>query len=225
MARVRIPAAARSGFEAISKLSEEQVNAIADYLDKMPVGTRMEDIEAFLSSNLNIQQSPNIVYTFRSFAELLQPANVDPDVLAEKLTSSYKEQVGQDFSEIDENNLRKNLGLIFNHSINLKLTLKAYDLIGDTNYIFTGSKIISDIRLVFNDNIETKDVKRNALIVHQMHFEYYKERNRRIEFKLDLSDLKKIKADIERAINKEDVIKKDYSEVFNFLNLRSDEEL
>lgn len=221
MARIKIPPSALSGFTAISKLDESQIKVISDYLENMPVGTKMQDVDGFLSYTLNIDESQNIVQTLRSFSELLQPPNVDFEALASNLASSYKEQANDEVTENTENNLRRNLYFIFIHSTNLKLTLKAYDLIGEDNYLFTNAKIVTDIRLVFNDDIE--DSARNAFVVHYLHIDYFKDGLKKIQLTLDLSDLKKLKGQLERAINKEDIIKKDYEKSFNFLNLSSDE--
>lgn len=224
MASIRIPSVALPGFEALSKINEDQAVAFADFLENMPVGTRMQEIEGFLASDLNLNQSKEIVATLRSFSELLEPSKVDVAFLSANLASSYKEQTKTNFTQEDEDNLRNNLSFIFTHSTNLRLTLKAYDLVGGDTFLFQDSKIIVDLRLVFNDEIQDNH-KRNALLVHHLHIEYYKEGLKKIVLALDLADLRNLKKDIDRAITKEDVIKNDYKEVFNFLNLSTDGQL
>ena len=75
--------------------------------------------------------------------------------------------------------------------------------------------------MIFNDNI--RDNNRNALLIHHLHIEYVKEGYRKIILLLDLADLKSLKESIERAINKEEIIKNDYQSSFKFLNLRDNE--
>lgn len=222
MPRIRIPQFAFKGFDAISRLTEDQVNKFTSYLDNMNVGTKMEQINNFLDSILESDDSRNIVQALISFSELLQPSTIDFEALAASLASSYKDQFEGEVSSEIHQNLKRNLSLIFNHSESLKLTLKAIDLVSEEDYIFNDSKIITDIRLVFNDELESN--YRSALLVHHLYIEYYKDREqRKIVLALDLADLKKLKEHIERAIKKDDIIKDDYSNSFNFLNLSNDD--
>ena len=147
MARIRIPPSAFTGFEAISNLDSTQVRYISEFLERTPVGTNLNlsELNDFLFNSLNIVEAKGIVDTLVSFSELLQPADVDFESLADKLASSYQEQGEQEVSELKKEKLKENLILIFKSSNNLKLTLKAIDLIGGDNYLFRDCKIITDI--------------------------------------------------------------------------------
>lgn len=154
----------------------------------MPVGTRLDEVDNYISYRIKHSNSRAIVQPLRSFSDLLMPNNADFDSLAEGLALSYVEQAEKSISEEAKNNLERYLKLIFNNSVNLKLTLKAYDLIGN-DFLYSDSRIVTDIRLVFNDDIQNNP--RNALIVHHLTVEYFLDGQKKIIMALDLSDFKK----------------------------------
>ena len=216
MPRIKIPDLALPGFEAIAQLNEEQSQKFSQFLNSLPVGSKMEDINNYLFSELNVTDSRSIVQTLVSFRELLEADNVDFEELSSSLVNSYKETKNEGREE-EAYFLKRNLQLIFSNSKNLKLTLKAKQLSTEDSFIYSDSKIITDIRLVFNDEIE--DEKRNAIVIHKLHLEYYQNKEiQDIFLTLDLSELKKLKDNIDRAIKKEDVIKKDYESIIHFIN-------
>lgn len=218
MALIKIPKYALPGFYALIHLEDHQMDEFSTFLANMKVGTNPRTIESFLSKQLNVSQSSDIVQTLISFTDLLSPADVDYQLLSKSLTNSFCQQSETELSEGDIEKLNSNLFKIFRNSKNLKFTLKAFDLVRDDDFLFRDGKVFSDIRLVFNDDIEDKS--RNAILIHRLLIDYYKDRDeKKISLLLDLEDLKKLKAVIERAIMKDEIVRKDYQSSINFLNL------
>lgn len=225
MARIKIPSSALPGFEAISNLDPVQLDRISQYLITNPVGASLTELHEFLLEFLKASNAREIVNTLVSLSDLLSPPDVDLESLSNKLSESYIEQSStldnNSQLELKKQNLKNNLFQIFQNATNLKLTLKALDLIGGDNYVFRNSRIVTDIRPVFNDDLESN--QRNAVIIHYLHIDYINEMPKKIILSLDLSDLKNLKGIIERAIAKNEIIKKDYQPPFTFLNLATDE--
>lgn len=155
---IRIPKAAKPGLAELAKLKSDEVTKLADFLYSSPVGIRMNEIVSFLNSSLNIptNKSHEIVQTLVSFRSLLEPPNVDFESLSSNLSSSYKESSVDSFSSEDERNLKEALLIIFKKSQNLKLTLKAERLFYDDDAVFSESRIVTDIRIVFDDDLSEK---------------------------------------------------------------------
>jgi hypothetical protein len=218
MANIVIPEAVLPGFVQISKLSKKQIEGFITFLKEIPVGTKMKDVNDFLQSSLNIKASKSIVETLISFSELLEPSDVNFEELTNDLTSAFKSLItDEEITAPQVESLKSNLLQIFQNSKNLKLTLKAFKLAHEDDFVYLESRIITDIRLVFNDNLV--ETKRSALIIHRLHIGFRENKDfSELFLTLNSSDLRELKEDIERALKKEELIKKDYKDVINFIN-------
>jgi hypothetical protein len=124
---------------------------------------------------------------------------------------SYKESTQE-----NPERLKQNLLEIFNNFKTLKLTLKADTLLSNDSAIYSESKIVTDIRIIFNDDLKEPD--RNALIVHGLNIEFYSSNeSKNFHVSMTTTDLKDLQDVIERAIEKESIISKEYSKDFKFI--------
>lgn len=216
MPRIRIPDLALPGFKALAELDGEKIQKLSQFLNSLPVGFKMSELNDYLLSEIKISESQSIVQTLFSFRELLEPKDVDFKELSTSLAESYKE-LEQETSDKNLELLKKNLELIFQNSKSLKLTLKTRQLKTEDSKIYSDSKVITDIRLIFNDDIEDKN--RNAVVIHKLHFEFFENKELNDFFiSLDLSELKELKEHIDRAIKKDEIIQKDYESTVHFIN-------
>lgn len=215
MAKLIIPPAVIGGFKEIAKLNENQINELANYLHTFEVGTKFEELDKFINSKLHVSNSNTLVKTIISFGELLEAEDVKYSELAHELRDSAEQSLQEEnISNLDA--LEFNLVKIFENSKNLKLTVKAYNLLLENSNVYIDGKIISDIRLIFNDNLTESN--RNGVIIHRLHLNLQnKKDNNDIIITLDSSDLKKLKDVIDRALLKEDIIKEDYENI-HFIN-------
>jgi len=211
MAKLIIPSSVIDGFKEIAKLNENQITELAEYLQQMDVGAKFDAIDKFISSKITSIDSASIVRTIISFGDLLDGDDVKFDELAHELRESV-EDIFSEESDLNFDRLEANLLEIFENSKNLKLTTKVFNLLVQNNNIYIEGKIISDIRLVFNDNLT--ETNRNGVIIHRLNITVQnKKENSDIVISLDNSDLKKLKDVIERALLKEEIIKEDYENI------------
>lgn len=211
MAKLIIPSSVIDGFKEIAKLNENQITEFAEYLQQMEVGTKFDAIDKFISSIITSIDSGSIVRTVISFGDLLDGDDIKFDELAHELRESV-EDIFSEESDLNFERLEANLLKIFQNSKNLKLTTKVFNLLVQNNNIYIEGKIISDIRLVFNDNLTESN--RNGVIIHRLNITVQnKKENSDIVISLDNSDLKKLKDIIERALLKEEIIKEDYENI------------
>jgi hypothetical protein len=214
MSKIRIPSKVLPGFKIISELSEDKIDKLISILENIEIGIHFEILDLKLQDLFTTEDSKALVFTFISFSNLLEN-EVDFYRLASNLSSSYYNITG--IEKEPDNKLEINLKKIFTKSHNLLITVKARDLALENENTLTGIKVISDIRPVFNFDLESQN--RTALILHKMHFTFQKgSSNRDIFLTMDAEDLKIVSKSIERAIKKDEILRKDYKLNFKFAN-------
>lgn len=211
----RIPNNFVAGFEILHELSIDDVNEIASIIHHVPPGIGPRSFNSFLKSKFDKIQVSELSSTIYSFGNLLLNSKKSKEEIAQGLSNSF-------FDEIDienDNMLQDKILVILNSAENLKQTFKAIDLISDNDIIFSNGRIFSDIRLLFEESIDSYSTKRKAVIIHRLKLESNKNGdNKDYYFALDSSDLVKMKDLIDRAILKDSQIKNDYSNI-EFLDI------
>jgi hypothetical protein len=215
MAKINIPKDVLPGFSLLASLDSEQIGKLSSYLREMPIEGKLNDLGEFLTTELAISSSIEIVKTIVSFTELLEKPNVDFNELSTNLVDAYKERENETDADTLEA-LKQNLLEIFRNSKQFRLTIKAKRLISENDNLLQESKIVTDLRLVFDEDLENK--KRNAIIIHRLQFDFRTQNeSKSIFFSLDIEDLNKLKEEVERAIKKENIIKNDYEDILGFV--------
>jgi hypothetical protein len=218
MASINIPKEVVPGFNVILQMKMTQIEEFGDFLSSLPIGLTLVKIQDFLENLLNKQDAKNVFRTLLSFRGLLDGSNPDDTrSIASDLVSSYIENPDFDTNKIEADSLTEKLFYLLKKSKNIFLTLKANDLATDDFMVFRNCKIITDIRIVFDDNIENSN--RNALIVHKLHIvKYSSSEISDLFISMDMNDLEKMKETIDRAIAKEKTIINDYGSKITFIN-------
>ncbi|QXP56216.1 hypothetical protein H0I25_00030 [Cellulophaga sp. HaHa_2_95] len=204
---LRIPDSFIRGFEILLKLSMDEVKEIGSIISQIPYGLGQDGFSAFFKSKYNKTEDFQLSSTIYSFGNLLFYSKKSKEEIAKNLSDSFF--VNNDLEK--DNDLEAKIFIILNNSQNLKQTFKAADLISDNDVIFSDGKVFSDIRLLFEDNVELYSERRKAVIIHRLKLESSKNgSNENFYFSLDSNDLVKLKEIISRAILKDSQIKNDY---------------
>ena len=108
------------------------------------------------------------------------------------------------------------------HQLNLMVyhsALKAQDLIRENPNNFYESRIVSDIRIVYDDDSELQKKEQFALIVHHLRIKYFSKAKPRDEIfiSLDIADLHNLRKVIDRAIEKDELMRTNNHEL-TFVN-------
>ena len=216
---LNIPKNLIPGFKALVNLSMSEVEAVAGFSSEIPSGTGPNDFHNKLKNQFDIENISLISNTIFSLGGLLlKKYNNGIEDIINELITSLNEKIEKPLTEKEIENLKQKLTILLTNSENLKSTFKALNLLSENDIVYRDSRIITDIRLVFNDDlIESND--RKALIIHRLRIEAYKnETLNNFYFSLDSKDLSKLKDLIDRALNKEKEIKNSYSENIYFIN-------
>jgi len=207
---IRIPEEFISGFEILIDLSLKEVKEIANSLNEIPAGTGPKEFKEKLSSkfeNIDLSQLSPTIYSLGSILLSFSKSNEE---LSNMLKNSLEESLGRELNE----ELREKILLILDEGENLKYTFKAFDLVSDNNSTYQSGKIYSDVRLLFDESIKANKESRKAVIIHNLKLEVSKDGGNESHFiSLDSKDLTKLKELVNRAINKEEQIRSDYSNI------------
>ena len=213
MPEISIPSEVVPGFKSIAALSKKSIQQITDYLINTKVssdpGDFLKGLADFIKDNLKNKSYKDIALTIGSFINLLKEDNYKN--VSENLVNSFKELHAPNIAEKDFLALKDNLTQILKSCNNLELSVKAYTLKRESINVYQKSKVVSDIRIVFNKEVDSKD--RKAVLVHNLHIIYKSNsKNKNFFVALDLKDLKRIQEQIERAITKDTIIRSDYKD-------------
>ena len=210
MAAITIPESRLDGFIRLSELSSSDAEAIAKSISEGPIEKGPSGVAKFIAENVQIEDAKDIVRSIISTISLI-PQYDTLEELADEFVDSYSESV-EDTSEENLQNLRNNLLIVWKPDT-LKRVYKSSQLFRHEDHIYRNAKIVSDIRLMFNDELTSKE--RSAIILHDLKINYYVNDGEEKAFHASLSyeDLKNLKTQIERAMEKEEVIKGDYTSI------------
>ena len=217
MATISIPERVYPGFMIISELDNSQLNKIVDYLNTMVIGEQFDIVAENFNIILNNSNGSDLLKTIISFSKLVDPEDVNYQDISNNLAESFIELSGIEKNLKFKENLSSNLFKILTSYNSLKNTIKLRELASENENNFGDFKLLTDIRLIFNDEIENKN--RSAVILHKLTIEYQKDMDiKELHLTLDLSDLNKLKSEIEKAILKDQIIREDYKENLNFIS-------
>lgn len=220
MALYKIPDAYKPGFELISNLTNDQIDVIVKSFKTAEIGSGPETILNLVNNKIDQKESllRSALNAIFSLINLKNSSNINSDELINDISEAFKTEFCDGNKNKKAEILENNLKLLLSSQENLGLTIKANYLLKENQKKFQESRIISDIRIVFGDDIQ-KDCK-NALVVHQLKLVYQEnDETKEIYISLDNSDLKKLSESINRALSKEKSIIENSSNLFTFINI------
>lgn len=220
MVNIQIPKAYFQGFQSLASLPTEQISSIVAFLKEIPVGSGVNSFTLLFDQTFPDLETKGIAQTIYSLASFsVSDLELTHDDLVNELLISFKDQM-DDSNETPQliEGLKRNLLQIFQNIDKLESCYKVFNLLSENSKVLKTAHIITDIRLVFKDNLQEND--RNALIIHRLKLKSEEgEVEKEDYFSLDTTDLKKLKEQIERAEEKERLIREQYLDVFSFITI------
>ena len=219
MAKYRIPEPYKPGFELIAKLTEEQVIVIKSALIDIPIGFGPEETAKSLEGKTDFKSSElrSMLSTIFSLISLNIREEIEKDEFINDIVTSYDEIN----TELSEDKREKLIGYLQNFleaDGQIKHTIKAAILLRENEKIFIESRVLSDIRIVFEEKIENP--KQCAVIIHQLKIEYHENGEpKEIFVALNTEDLKQLKETANRAIEKDKLIRNNTYKEISFIEL------
>ena len=206
MAKISIPDEVREGFALISEMKTSDVNTLAEILSGIDAGEKMDDVLERLSEVFE-SKSRILLQTIVSFSGLLEKDDATASEVAENLTESFFENSKKSNESIEV--LQNNLNIILSNVGSLLKNINSRRSTFDNESILRSSKLITDLRILFQDDLSDKN--RDAIILHKLHVQYEHNFNdKELYFTLDVKDLNRLKSEIEKAIEKDHLRKTFY---------------
>lgn len=222
MLQYQIPKAYLPGFDYLISLESSQLDRIVHFLNEIPVGIGPKSfhnqfLNAFEEDDPKMRQLAMTIYSLGGLF-LTESKTRGIDELIQNLTDSYISQTEQNIKEDQARNFQEYLRRIFSNAHQLFSTYKAFSLLVENNVVFKEAHLITDIRLIFKDDLGNPD--RHAIILHQLKIESEENgEERNYFFSLNHSDLLKLKEQIDRSIEKDKLIKESYRSMISFIEI------
>lgn len=221
MAKYRIPENFKPGFDLITELTQEQANIIVSVLNDSVSGTQPIELAKSVTEKIG-KSIADLTKAFHSIFSLINlKAQVENplDELVADIVNSYKE-MRPELLQDKADSLNKYLTLFLSADGKVKHTIKSTLLAHEAEKNYIDSRIISDIRIVFDDDISKTD--QCAVIVHQLKIAYQNANEiKEIFVTLDLKDLNKLREHINRALEKDKLIRnKTFSPSLTYIEIK-----
>lgn len=211
MPTYNIPSEVKDGIVALSSLELNQVDKLIESFENLKVGDGIEDTTNSLISKSNIADSTayQIVGSLFSMVGIFEKSkNTIEDfseVFINDLNYQHKDVINEDTRAI----LKIHFHKIFPFFSIIRHTQKAKNVIVQNQNNFKEARIISDIRIAYDELEELNKIEQYAVIVHHLKINYFNPSNPEMEthFSLDYSDLIKLQKVVNRAIEKNELLK------------------
>jgi hypothetical protein len=213
MAAYTIPKSIAVALTQIATLPDETIQDIRTALENIPLQIRQHHIfddSEFKVASLSEEEARSIKEALLPLYSGLAAGKMSAESYVDDVTQSLKDvergELNWTQSEEDVSRFKARLNDLLRIN-SVKLIAKAHDVLLEHEQTFSSSRILSDIRPVFGENVE--DLPVAAVIVHNLNIVYFKGGTRR-EFvlALDIKDIPSLIETLERAKSKTESLKK-----------------
>lgn len=222
MVRFQIPPAFLPGFQHLLSFQPDEVEKIVRFLGTIPVGTGPKAfIELFTKAtgktDVNTRELASTIFSLGGLKFAIGERE-GFDELVNELSSALQEQTKNPLSPDEAGRLQGYLHQILSGASQLFFTYKAFDLLAENSRVYRDAHVVTDMRPLFKADLSNPE--RHALILHQLKIEA--EVNRKethFYFSLSHADLLKLKDQIDRAVEKERLIRENYQQAIQFIEI------
>lgn len=224
MVRYKIPEQYLPGFKLIFNLTNKKVQLIQRTLLETPIGYGPERAAKSVEKELDLK-GEEIEIIFKTIYSLINLKMEEED---ETDNVQFLNDIVEAYQRVDEELLDKKKSKLLNNLLaliesdnNIKNTIKATELLYEHERTFIEGRIITDVRLVFDEDVEKAD--QSALIIHKLKIKYLKDgKYEEVYYTLDFEDLTKLKNIAERGIKKDRLIRNNTIENISFIDIDID---
>lgn len=216
-----IPPEVVPGFELIITLNEQQLSFFKDFFERIANNdTGRQPISEFAEkTKLTPEGVEQVVQSAMSLTDIYWDSKDSPEKFSQDFIESYSLKTKNTDTE-KLSALKKNIAsLVSVMGSKVRTNLKSQEVIRENPNNFIESRIISDIRIVYNDDLELNNKEQLAVIVHNLRIRYNSKSTPRGEIfiSLDIGDLNALQKVISRAIEK-DTLMRSNSHSLTFIN-------
>ncbi|MGI0108319.1 hypothetical protein [Salinimicrobium sp. WS361] len=216
MAAIRIPENVFPGFRVIASLEENKINELVSYLNSLPVGKQYDEVADEFDGILNEKKGKELLKTILSFSELVEEDEENYKDVVNNLVSSFVDLSNDELDPAQNERLENNLLKIFHNYKSIDQNIQSRQLALENENNLKDFQMLTDIRLIFDTDLENKE--RIGIVIHKLNLEYTKDfEDKKFHLALDIDNLKKLKSEIEKAIERDKLVREDYKQVLKYI--------
>ena len=218
MSRYQLSKEFLSGIEELVKLDEPSFHNVLTVIKEMPAGTGPSTFRKRLGSQLNNAKSEILSAALFGLGSFYANEKKSVEDTTKEIAESFIEEKGENSSEEEKLILENRMTIILQNYGHFKTTFKAISLLTENGTIFRKSRILTDIRIVFGDELEA--TSHEAVILHQLKIStLVNGKSTDFFISLDESDLEKMVETLDRALKKSEKIRTEYKDKFDFITI------
>lgn len=207
MTRYKIPENILPGFKIIIGLSESQLNDLTLILKTLDSKLFGENDQKRITEKLSIsiEDAQGLIQALIGIYSLQIDSSEPTENIIKNLLQSYSIFLNESEKEEALKKLEICLEKVLNSGEKITAKLKSFELLSENSKNYIDSRVLSDIRLSFNNDLSQQI--NNAVIIHQLKLRFKENGEaKEVYISLDGNDLEDLKKTIERAIEKENLI-------------------
>lgn len=216
MARINIPENHLSGFITIGDLELKEFDKLSDLFkgglskDTTP---KIQDIVNWIAE-IKETKHRHAIEAILGMISFRYRQNDTSEVFFKDFYSSLSDQLQEkDFGNAEK--IAERVQLLYDEAIVIRRALKATSLLYESEHVYDSCRVISDIRLLFDDEDPSLECE-HAIIIHRLKLARRDaDGQKELYVSLTRSQLQEIKQHIDRALKKEDQMRK--SGAFTFI--------
>lgn len=213
MSSFTIPDIYSQGFRELNNLGQNDFLKLVEFISKVKEGmgpnSFINELEVAIPE-IMVKEIGQVIYSFGTLLLMNEGKSIN------QIASDLAKSLNKKFDDIEIEPIYERLSIILNKIGSLRATTKAVELLGENYNVYLDSRIISDIRVVFDDELHAE--KYNALIIHNLRLLFRNnDEDKEFYLSLDFADLIKLKENIDRALEKHNSLTSHTT--FNFIKL------
>ncbi len=202
-APVIIPERALPDLKRIAELDDDLFNSLMSAIGEATPTLTREQFSDQISQKVKLPDEGDHLEAVLRTAFVLYGFRERTGISTQDLTQAVTDSATvtkAEFPADKREKLRSRLALLLSFDKSLGVTLKALDVMTEHERIFCRARILSDIRPVFAEELESAP---GAMIIHNLQIGFHKAgKHQEYYFALDTDDIQKLKKIIERAEKK-----------------------
>lgn len=222
MARLQVPSSYVKPLLMVASMSERRWNDLLKAIETTPVGMGATGFWGHLTKSVPaLKPTEEFADAIFGFGQLTAIYTDDPKDMGADVANAVEVAIGKPIDRPSKKEaLIERVNLIVARAGNIIASDKAYRLWLAHGKVANSMRIITDMRPLFQDKVDTEF--KYAMVYHNFQIDYNEGANRRRTFfAIDSKDLKLLHEMVERAMKKEEAIKKGCSSSVEFIDLTS----
>ncbi|MBU7581725.1 MAG: hypothetical protein KAF91_02220 [Nostoc sp. TH1S01] len=205
MSELEIPEKYKPGFEQLVNIDSETVNELINALRQAPPALLLEDLTSTIAAQvqaLSVEEVEDLIEALMSLYNLRDYFDAPINKIVKKISQAVQDDEElPNLTEEEKHEFEKRLTTFLEFNGVLSVTSKAINVMRDHERLFTRSRVLTDMRPVFEPDINKGPA--GIAIIHMLKIEYA-DLNGTHEFfvALDSIDLGQLREQLDRAERK-----------------------